>query len=77
MVSQARSDGGRFGRQAGWDLVANGLRGWVGNQEEFQSPSLHTGTDGGAVCSLDNRGGGGGGKMRCPLCPCLVPVRDS
>lgn len=38
MVSQACSDGGRFGRQAGWDLVANGLRGWVGNQEEFSLP---------------------------------------
>lgn len=49
MVSQACSDGRRFGRQAGWDLVASGLRGWVGNQEEFQSPSLHTGPDGGAV----------------------------
>lgn len=36
--------------EAGW--VGPGgqwAEGWVGNQEEFQSPSLHTGPDGGAV----------------------------
>lgn len=46
--------------------------GWVGNQEELQSPSLHSGADGGAVHSWDNWGGTGGGKTRCALWPCLV-----
>ena len=31
-------------------------------QEELPSPSVHSGTGNGAVCGLENRGGGGGGR---------------
>lgn len=63
--------GGRLGG-TWWLMGRRGGGGVVGNQEELQSPSLHSGADSGAVHSWDNWGGRGGGKTRCPLWPCLV-----